>query len=249
MIPSSRSLRRTALTAVVTLAAGLATTGCGVGSTQVAPGTAAEVGDATIGLSQVQDASSDLCEMFGVLAEQGAAQPVPGALIRKDTVRSLVLREVADQLSEEYDVGAGDSYGPTVDDLTSQLLGIGVDADLVDRVVPDLAAISYYGDVVTQIGQDVGGIDPADDTEGAGLQQGLEAAVAWAADHPIEVNPRFGTIELIADPQLLRMTSDDLSLAVSDFAVSAAAATDIDEAGPEAGAQLAGDLPASQRCG
>ena len=149
MSPSSRSVRRAVTTAVVTVATGLALSGCGVGSTRVAPGAAAEVGDATIGLSEVNDAAGDLCEMFDVLTEQGAAQPVPGALIRKDTLRSLVLREVADQLSDEYDAGAGDSYGPTVDDLTAQLLGIGVDADLVDRVVPELAAIAYYGDVVT----------------------------------------------------------------------------------------------------
>ncbi len=249
MSPSSRSVRRAVTTAVVTVATGLALSGCGVGSTRVAPGAAAEVGDATIGLSDVNDAAGDLCEMFDVLTEQGAAQPVPGALIRKDTVRSLVLREVADQLADEYDAGAGDSYGPTVDDLTAQLLGIGVDADLVDRVVPELAAIAYYGDVVTQIGRDSAGLAAADDTQGAGLQEGLTVAADWAADHPIEVNPRFGSIELLADPQLLRMTTDDLSLAVSDFAVSAQAATDIDEAGPESGAELAADLPASQRCG
>ena len=250
MSPSSRrSLRRAAVTVVVTVTAGLATTGCGVGSTQVAPGVAAEVGDATIGLDRAGDAAHDLCDMFDTLTEQGAAQPVPGALIRKDTLRSLVLREVGDQLAEQYDVTAGDDYATSVDGVTTQLAGIGVDADLVSRVVPQLTAIGYYGDVITRIGQDELGLDPAADAEGAGLQEGLKIAIAWQDDHRIEVNPRFGSIELVETQQLLTMSDDSLSLAVSDFSTNADASVDLDEAGPESGAQLADQLPASQRCG
>ncbi len=249
MTRSSRPTLRRAAAGAAVLTVGLVSSGCGVGSTQVAPGVAAEVGAATIRISEANAAADDLCEMFTVLSEQGAAQPLPGSLVRQDSLRSLVLREVADQLGEEYDAAAGDNYASTLDNITTQLTEIGVDADLVERVAPDLAAIDYYGDVVTEIGQDRLDLDPASDAQGAGLQEGLTVATEWQADHPIEVNPRYGSIELLDTPQLLAMSTEDLSTAVSDFATSAQSATDINEAGPEAGAALAADLPPSQRCG
>ena len=245
----ARAVVRAGVSATAVLAVGLAATGCGVGSTQVAPGVAAEVGSARISLAQADSAAGDLCDMFTLLSEQGAAQPLPGALVRKDALRSLVLREVADQLGEEYGAGSGANYAAAVKDITGQLLELEVDADLVERVAPDLAAVAYYGDVVTEIGQERLDLDPASDEQGAGLQEGLSVATQWQDDNPIELNPRFGTIELVDNPQLLTLGADDLSTAVSDFATSAQAATDLNEAGPESGAQLAADLPPSQRCG
>lgn len=254
MTPSSRPRpRRTLRRAGVGTAAGLAlllgATGCGVGSTSVGPGVAAEVGEETIALTEADAAAADLCDMFTFLAAEGAAQPLPGSLVRQDSLRSLVLREVADQLGEEYGVEPGDNYRAATKDLSSQLAEIGVDDDLVERVVPDLAAVAYYGDVVTGIGQDRLELDAAEDAQGAGLQEGLAVATAWAEDNPIEVNPRFGSIELLDTPQLLSMTGEDLSTPVSDFATAAQGATDIEAAEPGAGADLVADLPASQRCG
>lgn len=237
-----RSLRRAV---VGTAVAGLALTGCGVGDGGIRPGLAAQVGDTGIELEQVDDTAADLCDMIGFLSDQGAASTVPGSVVRDNSLQYVVLRELGEQLGEEYDVEAGDLYLGSLEQNESQLSGLGVDDDLLDAVLPTLSSGDYFLDVVQQIGQDELGLAPDEDTQQAGIAAGLQIAQDWEAEHGLEVNPRFSDMSIGDLDEIVSTELDDLSVPVSDFAKQALVG--VDPANPDT--SYADSLPDNQRCG
>jgi hypothetical protein len=238
-----RSTPRVAVAAVGVVIAGLLA-GCGVADGGGArPGVAAEVGDTTIRLADVEEAAEDRCRIIEELSGGPDSQPVSGARVRDEALQHAVLREVATQLAEEYGVEPSQLYDDAQTEVRRQLEG--VDEELVDRVVDGLTSTDYFVDVLVQVGRDQLGLTKSEDPDGQqGFQRGMAVAQEWLEDHPIETNPRFAA-PVIAEDRV-HTTRKDLSTAVSNFAKSALGAVE-DPQAQDAG--YAASLPESQRCG
>jgi hypothetical protein len=240
-----RNLRRAVVGSAVAV---LALSGCGVGEDALGPGLAAQVGDTSIELDQVDDAAADLCDMITVLSKEGTSPAVPGAVIRDNSLQYVVLRELGDQLAEEYDVQAGDAYRSSLDTNKEQLAGFGVDSDLLGKVVPTLSSGDYFLDIVQQIGREDLDLTSEEDGQQQGITRGLEIARQWEADHGLEVNPRFSSMSIGDMSEIVVSEVRELSVPVSDFAKQAVAgAAPADPASPDT--SYVDSLPESQRCG
>ena len=91
------------------------------------PGVAVEVGDETISQADVDQATEDCCDAArGQLAGEDD-QPVSGARFRDLALQGAVLREVADQLAEDYGVESGQFYDDAQAEIRSQLEGLDED--------------------------------------------------------------------------------------------------------------------------
>ena len=238
---SRRGLRR----AVVAAVAGLALSGCGVADDTARPGVAAQLGDTSIGLDEVDDAAANLCDMITVLAEEGATTAIPGSLVRDNSLQYVVLREFGEQLAEEYDVAVGAAYRGSLEQNEAQLTQLGVDGELLDEVLPQISSGDYFLDIVQQIGQRELGLSPEADTEQAGVSEGLRIAQEWENEQGLDVNPRFSDMHIGDTEQYVRTSKEDLSVAVGPFAKDALAAAE--PGGTES--SFAESLPESQRCG
>jgi hypothetical protein len=234
---------RLAVAAVGVIAAGLLS-GCGVADEGVRPGVAATVADATINVSDVEEAAEDRCEVLGELAGEGD-QPVSGARIRDLALQGEVLREIATQLGEEYGVGSSQLYQDAQAEIRSQLAGL--DEELVDRAVRSLSSTDYFVDILIQVGREELGISESDDPDGQqGFAQGLEIAQQWQDEHPVVTNPRYSGVEIGDADEGVITTRSDISTAVSGFAREALGAAE-DPLNQDPG--YAASLPESQRCG
>jgi hypothetical protein len=238
-----RTIPRVAIAAAGVVTAGLLA-GCGIADEGPRPGVAAEVGDATIKVADVEEAAEDECEVRDRFAEDGNSQPVSGARLRDNAVLLQVLREVASQLAEEYDVAAGRHYDDARAEIRRQLEGI--DEDLAARFETSQSSIAYFEDILVQVGRDDLGLSESDDPGGQqAYQRGFEIAREWVERNPIETNPRYAQ-PVIGDDGLRLSRDDTLSTAVSGFAKDALSAAEDPQAEEAA---YAATLPESQRCG
>jgi hypothetical protein len=238
-----RTIPRLAVAAAGVVTAGLLA-GCGVADGGgFRPGVAAEVGEATIRVDDVEEAAEDRCEIRDELSAGAASQPVSGSRIREEALQDAVLRAVADQLAEEHGIESSDIYDAAQDEVRRQLAGL--DEDLVDRSVTDLASTDYFVDILVQIGRDQLGLSESEDPNGQqGFTRGMAVAQDWLEEHPIETNPRYGSLEIGEDRPI--STRNDISTAVSTFARDALGAAENPEGEDPA---YAASLPESQRCG
>lgn len=234
----SSTVTRRARLAVVA-AAGCATlvgvaSGCGVSEGGFRPGAAAVVGDDTVSVQDVDSAAEALCGLIDE-AGQGAQS---GSQVRATMLEGLVLRAVAEQINQDYDVPVGQLYEQSVSGAEDELSDL--DSDELEAVLPGVTGTAYFVDVMTAIGREELGIDSTDDYEGQeGLPEGIKIAQQWTEDNPIRTSPAFPELS-IGESQVDRERID-LSVAVSDFA-KAATADEVDPAFVDA-------LPESQRCG
>lgn len=238
---------RLALAATAVLGAGLLG-GCGFSDgVGIAPGTAAEVGDTRIPVDAVDEAAEDRCEVLDQLAGEGGGEPVPGSRVRDLALQGEVLRVVADELAEDYDVTAGPLYSSALDAIAAQLAE--VDRELRERATPALASTDYFVDVLIGVGREDLGLTEEQDPQGQeGFTRGLEIAQEWVEEHPIETNPRFSEIRIGGVDEGILRSRSDLSVGVSDFAADADALV-TGEAEEGAEGALAASLPDSQTCG
>lgn len=224
----SRLARLAGLAATVTLAANVLG-GCGAAS----PGVAAEVGDDTISVDQVDELAADVCALQKAMPDDSPNKPAPspGLTARDGALQSLVLRSMADQMADQYG-------GLTVDqDFQAQVdqvrLGFGtVDEDLIDAALPAYTSIPYFINIMRQVGQTTGNV-----TDDQALAAGIKQAQKWQDDNGVETNPMFGSFN-IGDQQI-ESERDDVAFPVSQVAKDAEA-NDPD---------YAASLPESQRCG
>ena len=228
-----RTIRRARLAAaVVGVVAGGLLTGCGIANEGVQPGVAAEVGDTTIRLDDVEDAAEKLCDLRGKdPATKGV--PVSGAEVRTRALQTLVLRTIADGLAEEYDIVPSPTFG-----------SLEKAADDEGTVQARLTlGLSYFVNVMQAVGRQE---DPSA-AEQDQLSAGIAAAQTWTAREGVQTNPVFPDLE-IGDVAVEFSRDDDLSVAVSDFAEEALG--DADRLAEQQGdSAYAASLPESQRCG
>jgi hypothetical protein len=224
--------------AAAVLAGGLLS-GCGVSEQQLRPGVAAQVGDTTVTLDEVEDAVEVAC---GYFVDEG--QPgFPRSLARQQFVNLLVQGAAAEQALGD----AGLSVGP--DDLRAADAEIAATNEQVPaaRRAPFLLLAetgAFVDAAAVELGRAAYEEEGEVPTDPAVLSQrgGAELA-SWFEENDVEVNPVFRlTVEegrLVADT--------GTSVASSDFA--AATLLDPLTATPEQVAAVADRLPASQLCG
>jgi hypothetical protein len=228
-----RSIRRARIAAAAAgvVAAGLLT-GCGIADEGVRPGVAAEVGDTTISLDDVEDAAEKLCDLRGEDPTTKGV-PVSGAEVRTRALQTLVLRTIADGMAEDYDVTPSPSF--------ANLEEAADDAGTVQA--REVLGLSYFVNTMQVVG--------AQEAPGAAAQDQLAAGIAaaqkWTEREGVKTNPVFPDIA-VGDVALEFTRDDDLSVAVSDFAEDALA--DADRLAQQEGdSAYAATLPESQRCG
>ena len=200
-------------------------TGCGVAGTEFHPGVAAQVGDDTISAKHVDQVADRACQGLEKLDEgadePGAPTPL-GALARQVT-GALVEQLIVERLADDYDVTTTSDYKANIAQAEQQLSTLSADqADAVREVVE---AQAFTQDVLVQIGQIELEKQGQDDSEAqAQYEAGLQVADAWAADHDVDINPKYG-LELGSDGPV----DTALSVAVSTRAedgLEAKASTD-----------------------
>ena len=225
-------MSRQVLAGVVAVMA-LALTGCGAAAS---PGAAATVGDQTVSASHVNELTDGYCSAF---REQFKAQGtvLPLRLLRSYVVGTLTIQAAAEQLAEENGIAEPEGYVQAVKDLEMQA------AALPEAHRGDVIEVESAGAYATAVETDLGGqlllnegTAGADDA--AKESRGREALSVWLAEHPAEVDPRYGI-------QITNGTFTDdetgTSYPLSPNAVAAAK--------QQPDQTYAATLPSSQRCG
>lgn len=203
--------------------------GCGA----VQPGVAAEVGEDTITVDQVDELTRSLCAVLEDLPEDDPNTPpaVSGEQARNNAMQSLILQSIADQMAADYDVEAGPDFDAQVDRVKLQFGS--VDDDLVDAALPAYTSVAYFIDIMRQVGETTeSGLSPDES-----LSAGIKVAQEWEADHGIETNPLFGSFSI--GDQEIESERTDLAFPASQSAKDAEEGSD----------SYAASLPESQRCG
>lgn len=229
---TSRAVRLRAL-GVVGAASLLLLTGCA----GARPGVAAQVGDETIRLAEVDDLAASYCT--AIEPQLGASADAPAAIsltsLRAGVLQQLVAREIADLVGTAYGVSPGVAYNRAVQSARTQATAIPEDARK-DYIEVQTAG-DYISDVVTQAAQkdlvDAGNAEPTQEQISARASE-LFTEYTELAD--IEIDPRFG----IGSDLLAKDGS--VSFAVSDTAKAGVKSADDD-------VTYAQSLPASLRCG
>ncbi|UAL30598.1 SurA N-terminal domain-containing protein [Nocardioides rotundus] len=224
-------------------------TGCGSGS----PNVAATVGETTIKMSEVDQLAQDYCTATKQAYQQNGVV-LPMGTVRRQVVSSLVLREIANQMAEQYDVAPGKGYAQAVQQSRQQ-----------SRSMPDAAreaatTIDTTGGYLQDIAVAAAEQALADEgVTGLSQQQVTERAIemftSWSDRSPIEVNPKLG-VEW-SEGTLAPTEGGGLSVPVSEDAKSAQVVQRFENAQSqdeqvELAQQLTGyarTLPPSQRCG
>ncbi|WP_232677484.1 hypothetical protein [Nocardioides sp. R-C-SC26] len=245
-----RSQHPRTLRALAVSALGLSLTACGVAGTQFEPGVAAQVGETTLLVKEVDAPIADICAYF---ADQAATQAplqgassFPRAQIKQKLTALLIQRAIVEQVIAETGAELGADYGSALADLADvygdapeeQTEAMGVGDEAVTYINIGLGAIG------SQLLEDEGtqATDP-----GAAFQRGAQAVQEWIESNDVEINPVYG---LKVDGGDVVPVADDVSVAVSPFA--ALAATDTEAAGPDEQAEFnryVASLPDTQRCG
>ena len=90
------------------------------------PGVAAEVGDDTITIGEVDQLAGDVCAVQESLPDAAApeAQATSGLTARDGALQSLVLRSIADQMADDYGLTTDQDYQAQVDQSRLQLTGV-----------------------------------------------------------------------------------------------------------------------------
>jgi hypothetical protein len=226
---------RTGLAALALLALGTLS-GCG----GLHPGIAAEAGGQSITDTDVDKLAQDVCTTLQSnkrLIGTGYAR----STLLQSVVQSFVMRAMADQMAEQYDVTSSENYDSVVEQTKLQFGTL--DPALRARIMDTWTASQYFLDILGSIGRkelEAAGTDVPDTTEGdqQALQKGISLAQDWEAANGVQINPRFPDISL-ADDSFTR-TDDQTAYSVSDLAKQAAAAP------PDA--DWIQSLPPSQRC-
>lgn len=216
------------------LAGGLS--GCGVAGTDFHPGVAAQVGDDTVSVSEVDSTASSYCSAIeGQL--QGDNQVLPMRYLRGGIAGQLALVSAAQQFAEEKGVDAGRQYDQKVAELESAVASLPEDQQ--DAVITIESSSTYISGVEQAVGEQVlrdQGVRKAQASDA--LAAGQQAFSQWLDDQDVSIDPQFG-VE-IKNAQAVP-TDTSVSYALGDTATKANADSP-DQA-------YAGSLPDSHRCG
>jgi len=224
---------KTRLMTVATLGvAGLLLSGCGSAS----PGVAAEIGDETLTVREVDAAAGEMCTALG---DQFEAENtvLPMSFVRQGTIQLMTLRSQAMQIADDYGVEPGSTYRNAV--ARSRRTAATMPDDVQDTYVDLTSANALANDIVTQIGEielaDRGIADAAPEEVS---QAGIDVFNQWPDAHGIEIDPRYG---LKSVDGVLTPVDTNTSVAVGETA-KAGLSTEPDAA-------FAESLPLTHRCG
>lgn len=224
-------------------------TGCGGAS----PNVAATIGESSISMSAVNQTAADYCAASESVYEQNGVV-LPMGTVRRQVLSSLVLREIADQMAEEFDVTAGEGYAQVVQQTRARTQTLAADerdaAITVDSTGGYLQEIAIAAAEADLAGDGVTGLTQDQVTERA-----IDLFANWSDRSPIELNPKFG-IEF-DQGQFVPVENGELSIGVSEDAETAQLVQAFENADNEEeqialSRQLTGyarTLPESQRCG
>lgn len=197
------------------------------------PGVAAQVGDETITVDEVDAVAADFCAAVEPQLEQ-QAESIPHSYFRSGIAGTLALRSVAEQLAAERGVDVeSDAYLQQLADLRRGVAA--VPEDYRDSVVLVESAPAYVEAVQAAVGEQV--LD-GDGEEQDFIAAGADEMAAWIAAHEVEFDPALNT------------RIEDGTIATRDesvsFALSETARAGLEE---QPNSVTARQLPATQRCG
>jgi peptidyl-prolyl cis-trans isomerase SurA len=203
-------------------------TGCG--SVDLHPGVAAQVGDDTISMSQVDDVTRSYCS--AAESQLQAGQVLAQRYLRGQVAGALALRAAVDQFADEQDVTPTEDYQKAVDQAKASPTLAGLPADQAQALI-DVQGIPIYVQAVEKaVGEKQGAADDA------ATKAGQEAFLGWLDDQDIELDPRLG---VSIEKGTTTGADTSLSYALGETATKA----DADD--PDT--TYAATLPDSQRCG
>ncbi|GAA2129463.1 hypothetical protein [Nocardioides bigeumensis] len=200
------------------------------------PGVAAQVGDQTITVSEVNRIAEGYCKAYERQLE-GEGTAIPMSIITSNVVQTLSMTAAAEQLADDYDVTPSVTYAAALANLEQTVTSL--EKDAADARVELERSIDYVTDVLTLVGRlelEKDGITDASSDDA--LAKGQDALDIWLAKNEPEIDPQYGLALVEMQPET-RDTST--SFAVSDLALQGAA-EELDPA-------YARSLPESQRCG
>jgi hypothetical protein len=222
-------LARLAVIAPALMVAAAALGGCGAAT----PGVAAEVGDDTITIDEVDGLASDLCALLEDVPDGDPNLPdlISGERARNSALQSQIFRSIADQMADDYGVETGQDFQRQVDQV--RLRFGSVDEDKLEAALPAFTSFPYFVDIMRQ----VGGTTDDDLSDDEALNAGVGLAREWEAEHGVETNPLFDSFRI--GEQEIESERSDLGFGVSESAKGAEDGSD----------SYVSSLPESQRCG
>lgn len=226
------SMSRPGLIAGLALAGALLT-GCGSAS----PGVAVQVGDAEITTNRVDELASEYCRAIeDQLAAQNPPQVVPNRYFRGGIAGTLTMREIGEQLAEEYGVEAGSVYDEKVAQLEQSVAAL--DVDVREAVIEVESSSAYVEAIQAAVGEILLEEEGAASAEYSDqVARGQQVFEDWISENGVTFDPALG---VTLDKGQIRSADTSLSFAVGDNAVKGAA----DEPDPA----YAAALPDSQTC-
>lgn len=217
------SVRRAALAALA-LAAAAPLAACSAGP-EVHPGDAAVVDGESISIESVDALAEEFCTLEEPgLAEQGAVLPM--ALLRSVAVETLVTDALLPGFAEEVGIDLAEVRRSVHDELEATLAE--APAEIRDEAERRLELEGTRRAVMGLAGRE-GATSPEQASA-----QGAELFARWRAEQEVELDPRFGAVDL-----------DRLSWDEANGSLSVPS----DDAGSSLDQEAAAKLPASQRCG
>lgn len=232
----TRPRRRSAAAAVpLVLALAVSLGACG----QARPGVAATVGEDSFTVREVNTLTSEFCDAVRTRVQE-EQQVFPMEAVRSTVLTSLTMRSLAEQVAEQYGVQVGGAdLAAAETQLRSQARE--VPESLQETFTQVFGAPVYVQVAVQQVGEQLmarEGTDPGQDPRQTAQQRGREAMLAWAQQHDVRIDPRYG---LAMTENGVDLANTQTSLPVSQFA---------DDTRPgRAGPAAAGALPDAQKCG
>ena len=242
---STRSVRRWgAGLAAAALATGVLS-GCGVAGTEFRPGVAADVGDVSISMNDIDEAVDGLASTSPTTARR-ALRRSPGGKCASNWPSFSIQRAVVEQLVDETGAELGGVYETSLAQLDASYGDL--PAEQSDGLILGYEAATYVDLGLAAVGQallaDEGQSNVEQQVAG---ERGLVAFGEWVADHDVEINPIFGLA--FVEGELLPVT-DDVSVPQSVFAAqSKTSSTSTDPDKQAARAAYVKSLPTEQLCG
>lgn len=225
------SLPRPVLAVGLVLAAVLLT-GCGVTS----PGVAAQVGEESISVNDVDELTGEYCRAIERQLE-GNNQTVPMRYFRGGIAGTLAMRSAARQLAEEHGVQPGPVYDEKVAQLEQSVSVL--DEDVREAVIEVESASAYVEAVQAAVGaklleeEQASAAEPSDQ-----VARGRKAFRQWLASNDLSFDPQLG-VDVVKG----QITPTDTSLS---YAVGRDATEGAKEQPDPAYAE---SLPDAHRCG
>lgn len=236
MSMSRPQVRRPVQVAVASLLLAGGLSGCGVAGTSFHPGVAAQVGNDTISVREVDSLARNYCTAIEKQLVD-SQQVLPRSYLRGGITGQLALVEAARQLAREEGVQPGADYTRRVSDLRDAVAAL--PEDQADAVVEIDSSATYLSSVLGAVGKKVlAERGEKDASPTAAGEAGQKALAAWIDDHDVQIDPEYGVA--IEDGKAVP-ADGSVSYPVGDAARRGGAESPDQE--------YAASLPDSHRCG